>query len=131
MHYWGDGFLYFYQVGESAEYIGYFCRRWGRLNVTSMKEKYGTVRVYCSFGYLSLHILLYPGYVFKRPYWPNWLWKLDVYYISKVFNFFQPLIFIWQKFIYRLAYKKALKKWPMIRKEILACSDYPEFLENL
>lgn len=132
MHVWGDGFEYFAEVGEAAVDIGFFCIKYGRINVTCMKEKYGTTRVYCSMGYYSLHGLLFPQYVFKHPRYPQWLWSLDIYYIGpflrKVFG--KPLC-AWQKFIYRLAYKRAIIKYPMIRTEILNGADYDELLKGL
>lgn len=131
MHRWGDGFKYFYEVEQAAYDIGEFCRKWGRIHVGQTKEKWGTARVYCSFGYLSLHSLLYPGYHYKRHYWPDWLWAFDIYYLSKALNFFARPLHRYQQIVYRLGYWKALKKFPMIREEILAGADYPEYLEGL
>ena len=132
MHRWGDWpDEYFYDVGWAAVYIGDFCRRWGRIQVRDTKEKYGTSRVYCSFGIYSLYSIFHPGAVYLR--WPKWFkwWE---------YNFFSPIIqhlqkwipfYKWQIFIYRLAYKKAIKKWPHIKKEILAGADYDDLLEGL
>jgi len=50
------------------------------------------------------------------------------------FPFFKPfhrIIDVWQRFIYRLAYKRALKKYPFIREEILCAADFSELLEDL
>lgn len=94
MHIWGDGFEYFYEVGEAANYIGKFCRKYGRIGVRDTKEKYGTARVYCRFSS----------------------------------NF---LVIIYQIWIYRLAYKKAIKKFPYIKKEILYGADWQEYLEGM
>lgn len=123
MHTWGDGFKYFNEVDAAAYYIGDFCAKWGRIHVTQCKEKYGTVRVYCSLTCDNLQELLFPHYGFiKGPY------KLMTF---PIFRPLRPLIFMWQKFIYRLAYKKAISKWPMIKKEILCCADWDEYLEGL
>lgn len=133
MHSWGDGFQYFREVGQAADEIGAFCRKWGRISVTCTKEKWGTARVYCSFHYTSLHNLLYPGYVYKRPFWPDWLWAADIHYFSEVLSwriFSIPLAW-YQTRVYRLAYKRALKKYPMIREEILSGADFHELLEGL
>lgn len=37
----------------------------------------------------------------------------------------------WQRFIYRLAYRLAIKKWPHLRKNVLAGADWDEYLEGL
>lgn len=122
MHGWGSSFNYFGDVGAAATYIGQMCRSWGRIDAHD-KEKYGTVRVYVMFGCKDLHSLLYPGYAYVRGN-----------YRLMTFPFLaplRPLVSWWQPFIYRLAYKRALRKWPRIRIEILLCADYPELLEGL
>ena len=131
MHTWGDDFKYFGEVGDAAFEIGQFCKRYGRISVTQTKEKYGTARVYCHFGWTSLHGLVYPGYVYSQ--FPKWLWTADVYYIGPLLRKW-PLGVImvkYQLFIYRLAYKRALKKYPMIREEILVGADFDEYLKGL
>ena len=131
MHSWGDGFQYFSEVGQAADEIGNFCRRWGRINVTTTKEKWGTARVYCGFSF-SLLTLLKPGYVYYPQYWPKWLVHVDIFWVQgRTGRAFGRLLFPYQGAIYRLAYKRALKKYPMIREEILSGADYPEFLEGL
>lgn len=134
MHSWGDDFLYFGEVGDAANYIGVFCRKWGRIGVRQTKEKWGTVRVYCGFGAGQFHTLTYPGYVYSQ--YPHWLWVLDLRFsyswFGQIFwSGINKILLPWQKFIYRKAYSNALKKYPMIRKEILACPDYRESLEGL
>lgn len=132
MHYWGDKFKYFADVGIAADEIGAFCVKYGRISVTQTKEKYGTARVYCSFGWTCLHSLLFPRYICKHPKFPKWLWKLDIYYIGPILRFlFAKPIYSYQKFIYRLAYKKAIKKYPHIREEILNGADWDELLKGL
>lgn len=37
----------------------------------------------------------------------------------------------YQRFIYRLAYKQAIKKWPDLKDEILCCADWEEYLGGL
>lgn len=114
---------------ERASYeIGNFCRKWGRINVTQTKEKYGTARVYCFLGNMSLHTLVYPGYAYNQ--FPQWLCNLDFVIFYKIFNFkpISKLIFVYQKFIYNLAYKRTVKKYPNLREEILICADWLEFM---
>lgn len=130
-HRWGGPFPYFVEVAQAADEIGKFCRKWGRINVTQMKEKYGISCVYCNFGAYQLFSLTHPGYVYSR--YPKWLWSIDIMYISKLFQVcrINDIIVPYQLFIYRLAYKRALKKYPMIKKEILSGADYPEYLKDL
>lgn len=132
MHNWGEWpDELFSQVGQAADEIGKFCRFWGRIGVTQTKEKYGTARVYCGFGLHQLFSITHPGYAFSR--YPKWLWTLDCLYISKLFTFLKinAIIVPYQLFVYRLAYTRALKKYPAIRDEILSGADYPKELKSL
>jgi hypothetical protein len=127
MHYWEDNdFKYFAEVGEAADFIGQYCRKYGRLNVTQTKEKYGTARVYLSFGWYQLFSITHPGYVYSR--YPKWLWSLDCLYLSKIVRFLNPIVVPYQMFIYRKAYHLAFKKWPLIKEEIISGADYPEIV---
>lgn len=128
MHQWGDENVDWKGINDAAEFVGDYCARWARFRGQT-KEKYGTVRFYAHLGYLSLHGLVYPGYVYSQ--FPNWLWTLDIYVISpllqKTFSWvWNP----WQKFIYKRAYKLAVKKWPHLRKEILSGADHLELLDD-
>jgi len=122
-HYWGEWpDKRFADVGHSAQFIGDYCRKYGRINVTTTKEKYGTARVYCSFGISSFHCLTHPGYVYGR--YPKWLWNLNCdFSYSKVghlfFRLLNKIVVPYQMFIYRRAYELAFKKWPLIKKELL------------
>ena len=127
MHDWGGDFKNFYEVGQAADEIGEFCRRWGRIGVRQTKEKYGTARVYCSLGWYQLHCITHPGHCYSR--YPKWLWKFDINYLSKIIR--RIPIIRYHKFIYRLAYKRALRKYPFIRDEIIYGADWSEFLEGL
>lgn len=124
MHYYGDkDFNYWEELDQAASYIGLFCRKYGRIGVSQYKEKYGTVRVYCSFGWDQFGEIIYPGYQWCKG--RKWLWRVYIpFWVSRLFA---P----YQQFIYRLAYKNAIKKWPMIRKEILCCADWSEYLGGL
>lgn len=123
MHSWGSGFKYFAEVDQAAEEIGNFCRKWGRIDVRQTKEKWGTARVYCSFGLLTIQSVLKPGYYYTQK--PAWLMGLGI--PAWISNQFLP----YQLWIYRLAYKRTLRKHPYIRNEILGGADWSEYLEGL
>lgn len=126
--YWGDEKVDWEGIDLAANYISSYCRRYGRLGGHS-KEKYGEIRFDASFGYLSLHTLIYPGYYYSQ--FPKWLWELDVDYIGPVLQkLFEGLFVKWQKHIYSKAYIKALKKWPHLRSNILCGADWPELIKG-
>lgn len=131
MHFWGDKDVDWDGIDNAASYIGEGLRRYGRVQVVQYKEKYGTVRVYTQgLGVSMLHQLWKPGHVYNR-YPFKWMWAADLYlgqYVCKILNvFFIP----YHKWLYRRYYKKAIKKWPHLRVEILNCADYTVLLKGL
>lgn len=128
MHEWGDKDVDWAGIGAAAEFLGNYCARWGRFRGQT-KEKYGTVRFYAIIGQISLHDLIYPRYSYSQ--FPQWLWTLDLYIIGPVLRtLFGKIWYRWQVFIYRRAYKLALKKWPHLKKEILSGMDHIDLLEG-
>lgn len=129
MHRWGDNDVDWNGIESAAQYIHSFCTRWARMGGQS-KEKYGTVRFYTHFGYMSLHSLIYPNYVYSQ--FPKWLWVLDINYISPFLQkFIQPKFIKWQMYIYNKAYWNALYKWPHLRAEILSSADFLEHIKGV
>lgn len=127
-HEWGDDWPYWKDLDNCVSYVYTYSRRWGRLG-GQVKEKFGSLRFYASFGYLSLHTLTYPGYVYSQ--FPKWLWKLDIDYIGPILRFFFEKPFVkWQMIIYNRLYQNCLKKWPHLRAEILCGADYPELIKG-
>lgn len=116
------------ELDQVAQFIGKRLLK-ARIPVSDFKEKWGTVRVYCTFGWYSLHDIVYPGFHFNH--FPLWLQNLDYYVISHVVQRLSNLAFPLQVRWYRQTYKKALEKWPHLRYPILECADYPEYLEGL
>jgi len=123
---WPD--VRFYEVDLAAEYVGNFIARWGRISVHQTKEKFCTVRVYCHLGWDTLHAIIWPRRMWVHPLWP---YRLDLLFC----RCFQPILSLisdkLQPKIYRLAYKRAIKKWPHLKEEILCCADMGELLKGL
>lgn len=130
MHDYRDNdFKHFGDVEEAACYIGDFCTKWGRMSVRQCKEKFGTARVYCSFGFWNIHSITHPQYVYNQ--YPQWLWKLDCNYGRFLVIPLSYVAIPWQKLIYKIAYKRAAIKYSHIIKEILVGADYPELLKGI
>jgi hypothetical protein len=123
MHNWGDARVDWRGIDEAASYIGENCRKWGRIGVSQYKEKYGTVRVYCHFGFYDLSSLIYPGYHYY-PKWTKWMRYVPISWLNR-------LIVPIQTRIYRHFYKQAVKKWPHLTDEILCAADWDEYLVGL
>lgn len=129
MHRWGDEGIDFEGIGNAAYEIGEYCRKWGRITCNS-KEKYGTVRVYVSWFYGSLHELINPGHYyirFRKPLaWLDWRIFGPLIRYSRIPN----LMHRWQFYIYNRAYQIALRKYPHLKVEILCCADYQELIDG-
>jgi hypothetical protein len=123
---WPD--KYFNQLEEAGEFIGEWLRKWTRMSVVQTKEKFGTLRVYCSFGWYSIYALWRPGYMWTPKWWP---YKLDRLMSSILLHLLNIIGIPIQKSLYRWRYKKAVQKWPHLREEILCCADWRELLEDL
>lgn len=130
MHYWGDDWDGWDDLSRVCDEMWTFTRRWGRLG-GDIKEKYGTLRFYAKFHHM-VHDLIWPGYVYCQ--WPKWLhflWSWDCWYYDKYCSRLRYCIVKYQYWIYRLAYRRALRRYPQIRKEILCAADYPELLAKI
>jgi len=128
MHTYGDEGIDWEGIDASASEIARFIARWGRIHVAQYKEKFGTVRVYCTMGVDSLHGLIFPFHNWIHNGWP-YQWDIDL--TDKIRKYVNWALVPWQKFIYRLAYKRAIKRRPHLINEILCCADYHEALEGL
>jgi len=102
--------------------------RWGRINVRDYKEKWGTVRVYCNFGWYQIHSITHPRYCYSQ--YPKWLWKLDCRYGHHVTSLLNWIVVPYHKWLYQLFYRRAIRKWPHLRLEILSGADYSKLLEK-
>lgn len=120
---------HYLEIDFIAQWIGSYLINFGRVNVTQTKEKYGTVRVYCTLGWYSIHDITHPGYSYSQ--YPKWLFNLDYSCFSKIVSLFNPIVLKYHQWLYRRAYKKAVQKWPHLTYEILVCADYSEFLKGL
>jgi hypothetical protein len=118
-----------YELHQIAQEIGEPLRNKYRISVVDCKEKLGTVRVYCTFGWYNLHDVVHPGYVFNR--FPPWLQTLDYYLLGPIVHQLSRLIVPLQIRAYRRAYQVALVKYPQHRTAILSCTDWPEYLKGL
>lgn len=131
MHSWGDDTVDWEGINESARYIGENLRRWGRVGVRQYKEKYGTVRVYCGFGWRNLLNITHPGHISWNGRYPKWLIKVDHLIFSNIVPWFNWIIVPYQKWLYYFLYKQCVIKFPHLRDEILSCADYSEILKDL
>ena len=128
MHSWGDKGVDWSGISDAAEEIATYLTRYGRISVQDFKEKFGTVRVYCDFGYFSIRTILNPG----SPYWKQnrVLDALDKV-LMPVISRLNPIIVKYHEAVYRRAYKKAIMKYPHLIGEIMSGPDYYSLLEGL
>lgn len=114
------------------EYIGRRLR-WLGIRVDDMKEKWGTHRVYCSFGITDIHSLIYPGYHYVK----FTGWRKDLYYRTAHLQWilFRKLVNWWlvplQRRWYRKVYQMAIRKFPDRAQAILIGADEWDLLDGL
>jgi len=126
-HFWGDEDFDWKALGDCIRIVCKY-KKLGFLG-GQVKEKYGTLRWYSPFQSLSLHTLIYPGYVYSR--FPKWLWSLDISYIGPFLRyFFSKLFFWWQRTVYNWIYQTMLDKHPHIRCEILKMADHLDLIDG-
>lgn len=118
-----------WQLGLIAHDIEKNLMRFSRMRVSQSKEKYGTVRVYCSFGWYTVYSFYRPNY-HHYGQWPRWIIELD-FKTQIPMSLLSKIAFPWQKFIYRQVYKYYVNKYPDLKENILCCADYKEFLKDL
>jgi hypothetical protein len=128
MHMWGDEGVDWKGINEAAEYIGKTLAKYARIQVAQYKEKFGTVRVYCSFGWYQLHDITHPEYHYNQ--YPKWLWNIDCLFFSKLIKLINPIVCKIHKWYYKRTYRKAVEKWPHLKKEILYGADYTNLLRE-
>ena len=128
MHSWGDEGVDWEGINDAAEFIGLWLSKWARLNVSCWKEKFGTVRVYCSFGWSSVYSIWRPSHVWIPKWWP---YKFDLWIgNSYLFVLLNKLVIPLQERAYVWRYKKAVEKWPHLYKEIVSGANYGELFEG-
>ncbi len=129
MHTWGNKNVDWKGLWDAVEYIGPWLRTWVRLDVRDYKEKYGTVRIYCSFGWHGAYSIWRPGYCWYPKWWPMRLdfWLADTF----AFRLLNRIVVKAQTKAYAWRYKKAVEKWPHLRDEIVSSADYGELFEGV
>ena len=102
--------------------------KWSRRGLIGgqIKEKYWTTRWYaCLSGWINLHSIFYPKYVYNQ--FPHWLRLFDYHVGQPVLTFmFGKLIGKWRVFCYRQAYLECNRLYP----KAIHCIDYPELFSQ-
>jgi hypothetical protein len=129
MYSWGDSEVDWKGISDAATYIHKQLQTCARINVRQSKEKFGTVRVYCDFGWYNLHSITHPGYHYTQ--YPKWLANIDNKYLWQLVSLLNIVVVPFHKRFYRKTYHRAIHKWPHIRNSILGGADYPELLVGL
>jgi len=128
MHDWSEESFDWKGLDDAGWFIGGWLVRWARLSVFQIKEKFGTLRIYCGFGWSSFYSIYRPRHCWISPWWPRRLDLVVSKYLMPVLN---KVVIPIQKKLYRYRYKKAVQKWPHLKLEILISADYGELLNGL
>ncbi|MHA1437897.1 MAG: hypothetical protein ACTSPD_10000 [Promethearchaeota archaeon] len=126
MHSWGDKNVDWKGIDNAMMMIVKELKKY-RICIRQYKEKFGTVRIYCSLGWYCLRDITHPGHA--RHYNTKWLRYLDIYYVPKLMKFVNYIVLPIHKKVYRNAYKKACDKYPHLKEEICCMADYVDLLD--
>ena len=128
MHQWGDEDVDWAGIDDAAFFIADWLKTWVRMPIRDYKEKYGTVRIYCSFGWYGIYSIWRPSYCWYPKWWPIRLdcWANNTF----LFQLLNRLVTWVHKKAYVWRYKQAVKKWPHLYKEIVSMADYGELFEG-
>lgn len=128
MHDWSDENVDWEGINDAAAYIGHWLIHWARMPVSNYKEKFGTVRVYCHFGWHGVYAIWRPHYAWYPKWWPMTLdfWLADTW----AFRLLNKAVVVLQQKAYVWRYKKAVEKWPHLREEILSAADWGELFDG-
>jgi hypothetical protein len=107
-------------VDDLAYQIGTSLARWGRITIHQTKNKWGEARVYCSFGWYQLQSIFYPKYVYIQK--PKWLMNLSLP------EWINHIVLPYQRWIYKIVYKRYIKLYPEFSDSIIDGMDYPELI---
>lgn len=121
-HFWGDLDFDWKALDDAGYYIQRRCRQFARMGL-HIKEKYGTLRISTTCAYTSeydfLYHLIHPGYIYYN--WPKWVRQYIDWPLGKTMKMLGVIYILqrWQRFTLKFFWKRAAKKWPHIREEIL------------
>lgn len=116
-------------LDEVASFIGQGLLKW-KVPVSQYKEKWGTVRVYLSFGWHSIHDITHSGYAYTQYKRDSFLFNLNYNNnFNQIFRLVNLIVVPFHIMLYKYYYKKAARKWPHLKDEIINFSDYPELLK--
>lgn len=127
MHDWSNENVDWSGINAAARYLGIGLRKYFRISVSDWKEKFGTVRVYCHFGWSCFYTIWRPGYHWIPKWYP---YRLDLLISKPIMRVLNPLVIRVQKWGYVYMYGRAVKKWPHLREEILCMADFGELFDG-
>jgi hypothetical protein len=130
MHQWGQEDVDWQGINDAAYYIAHWLKTWVRLSVVDYKEKFGTVRVYCTFGLQGIYFIWRPNYCWVPKWWP-YSFDLWLTHHTPLFRWLNKIVVPIQMKAYAWRYKKAVQKWPHLYKEIVSMADYGELFEGV
>ncbi len=130
-HDWSETSFDWKALTEACTFFSINLRRYGRISITSCKEKYGTLRL--EYFFWNAHYneffnsLLRPGYLFVEH--PVWLRHIDMKFaILTQYLGLNWIISQYQRLIFNLVTIRAVKKWPHIQAEMLDDHEFQELL---
>jgi hypothetical protein len=128
VHSWGEEKFDWVGLDDAGQYISQWLVKWTRMPVYDVKEKFGTLRIYCSFGWESFYGIYRPRHMWVPKWWP---YRLDLRLSHYIMPLLNKIVVPLQQKAYAWRYKKAVEKWPHLREEIVSIADRGELFEGV
>ena len=129
-HMWGSDFD-FMSLNLACDFFASNLQKYGRIQITGCKEKYGTMRLEWFFwdGHYQqfVHSAMYPGWLYIQ--YPRWMYKVD-WFITAIANKsgLSWCLSAYQRLVFNIVTVLAVKKWPHLKDEILEELDFDTLL---
>lgn len=130
-HDWNEDSFDWHSLGKACNFFLYL-RSIGRVQISSTKEKYGTMRLEFLFwaGHYHefMHSMIYPGRLFIK--WPYLVRLIDMYVFTPIARYsgLCRLVTMYQRLVFNVLTIIAVKKWPHIRYEIMSELEFRDLL---
>lgn len=131
MHMWGD--KWFAEHGDDLHSAIDFCitnmSRWGRINMSLSKEKFGCFRDNALFWEGTIQSIIFPDMYYAIL--PTIYHKFELPILAPLLRYMGVVWLVqqYQRFIYNLVIQKVCKKYPEIIHEMVRDLDFPQYIK--
>lgn len=130
-HDWSEVDFDWRGLNEACHFFAKSLKRYGRIQITGCKEKYGTMRLewFHWNGHYNefLHSIIFPGYLYIK--WPAWMRKIDRFITQIAIGCgLCRALSAYQRLIFNIVTLVAVYRWSHLQEEMLDDLDFDALL---